>query len=98
MDRDAGDEALKDEAGVCVVAIRIDLCGVHEIVVDLHGGQIRRRGGGSGLNDGDLIFQIRDLFADTLKEAADSGVKILALNCKVGEDSLDVDSPVQVRL
>ena len=68
MDRDAGDEALKDEAGVRVVAIRIDLCGVHEIVVDLHGSQIWRRGGGSGLDDGDLVFQIRDLFADTLKD------------------------------
>lgn len=38
------------------------------------------------------------LFDDTLKEAAENGVKILALDCKVGEDSLDVDSPVQVRL
>lgn len=38
------------------------------------------------------------LFADTLKEAADSGVKILALDCKVGEDSLIVHSPVPIRL
>jgi len=38
------------------------------------------------------------LFADALKEAAENGVKILALDCKVSEDSLIAASSVPVRL
>ncbi len=38
------------------------------------------------------------LFADTLKEAAEKGVTILVLDCKVGEDSLVANSPVPMQL
>lgn len=37
-------------------------------------------------------------FAETLKKAADSGVKVLAFDCLVTEDSLEIDSPVEIRI
>lgn len=37
-------------------------------------------------------------FADTLRRAALSGVKILAYNCSVYEDGFTIDSPVEIKL
>lgn len=37
-------------------------------------------------------------FAETLKMAADSGVKVLAFDCNVTEDTLEIDSPVEIRI
>ncbi len=37
-------------------------------------------------------------FAEVLKEAEQAGVKLLAVNCRVGEDFLEIDHPVPIVL
>ena len=37
-------------------------------------------------------------FADALIKAKNQGVKVLCLNCKVGENSLEIDREVEVRV
>lgn len=37
-------------------------------------------------------------FADALKEAAENGVQVRAVNCRIGEDSLDILDFVEVRI
>ncbi|MBQ7703018.1 MAG: DNA/RNA nuclease SfsA [Firmicutes bacterium] len=37
-------------------------------------------------------------FADALKEAAEQGVQVLAYDCEVTEDSMEIRDPVEVRL
>lgn len=42
--------------------------------------------------------QTHPAFADALAAAADAGVTVLAMDCRVTKDSMEIDSPVPVRL